>query len=108
MPSALTDLQLLLGQMKDRTANPVLHSDLNAAIRLAELVAEEVAVATPVELLEALVPGTIIRDGEGDRWRKTKNGNWRLLAHDKKIVMSSKAVDNSYGPINILPWKKAS
>jgi len=108
MPSALTDLQLLLGQMKDRTANPVLHSDLNAAIRLAELVAEEVAVATPVELLEALVPGTIVIDAEGDYWRKTKGGNWRLLMQMKKLVFSSKSLEHSFGPLRIQPWKKAS
>lgn len=84
---------------------------LGNALGLAEKTRDDyqtISPATPEEvvgLLDSLVPGSQLRDAEGDLWRKTKKGNWRLQVHNEKVVVRSKNIVHAWGPVRIQPWE---
>lgn len=108
------ELLALLNDMKSRTsmfATEALVRDLDWAIKLAEeaviaaTTAATVSVPDQTTVMDALVPGSEVIDAEGDLWRKTKKGNWRLQGRNEKVVNSSYNIVYAFGPVKIKAWE---
>lgn len=100
--SALEDLLMLLRDMAHKAV-----PDAEQALSLAHRVRDEELL--PAEVLDALAPGTKVRDVDSDKWRKHKDGLWvykpKPGSDHSRMALTSAELVYCYGPVQVIPWK---